>query len=182
MSESTVSREHEVPVETGRNDRLILGMRFALEAVVLAVFVYAAIESRSFPHLAAMSPFYTAIAGAFLTLVVLLLDVRTVIRRQAAPIADLLDLSSNLADAPTRADAIALLRRSATYFGAIIGFFVLILLVGFPVATVIFLTVFLIIDGRVRPVWAFVSGLAVTGVFLVVAYLLELEFPPAIWQ
>jgi hypothetical protein len=182
MSESTVDKEHETSVPAWNNGRLILVMRFALEILVLAVFVYAAITARTFPHLAAMSPFYTAVAGVLLTSVILLMDIRTAIRRQAVPISDLLDLTSALAEAPTRAEAMQLLRRSAVYFAAIVGFFLLIFLASFPVATVIFLTVFLIIDGRVRPVRAFVTGLAVAGVFVVIARLMELEFPPAFWQ
>jgi hypothetical protein len=182
MSESTVDKELQTPPPEWNNSRLILAMRFALETLVLAIFVYAAVTAHTFPHLAAMSPFYTAVAGVLLTSAILLMDLRTAIKRQAVPVSDLLDLTSALAEAPTRTEAMQLLRRSAAYFAAILGFFLLIFLLSFPVATVVFLALFLIIDGRVRPVWALVTGFAVSGVFVVIARLMELEFPPAFWQ
>lgn len=163
-------------------DTLLTGIRLALEVTVLAVFVYGAWTARSFPDLASSFPFYASCAGAILTLIVILLDIRRASSRDTMRVADLLDISSVLAESKTAKEARELLARMGLYAGWIIGFLVLVALVSFPIATVVFLAVFLILEGGMRLVPALTTAVIATGFLLLIANLMDMGFPPAFWQ
>jgi hypothetical protein len=159
---------------------LITRVRLGFEVLVLAVFVYATIETRSFPELAAQFPFAVCIAGLVMSTLAIVVDVYRIRAGKDALPAELLDAASQFAGLD-REETAALLKQTLRYVLWTAGLLAGIYLLTFPGAVTVFLTAFLIREGGVKPVKAALAGIAVAGGLMVIVEVMNMAVPSSVW-
>jgi hypothetical protein len=159
---------------------LITRIRLGFEVLVLAVFVYATIETRSFPELAAQFPFAICIAGLVMSTLAIVVDVYRIRAGKDALPAELLDAASQFAGLD-REETTALLKETFRYVLWTAGLLAGIFLLTFPGAVIVFLTAFLIREGGVKPVKAVLAGIAVAAVLMVIVDVMNMVVPSSLW-
>lgn len=152
-------------------------LRIGFDVTVLAVFTYAMLEATSFSRVARYMPLYVSVAGMAASLLLLLLDLRRALVTRGAGVrwsAGIEDYES--VDTIDLANENAKLRRTGFYLLWVFGYVGLVALIGLPIASVLFLAVFLRLDARMGWIG---TGLSVVG--LVIALLLLAHFVALRW-
>ena len=143
--------------------------------LVGALFAYVAIASQGFVRTARVFPQVIGTAMLILTVVEIVSYWRAV-RREAregeGPRGPVEEPGPSVAEG---------LRQTWPYILWIIAYFVLIYLVGFVVASAVFVALSVWLIGRLEWYWAFGSTVVLIAGLLIMAQALSLEWPTGIW-
>lgn len=140
-----------------------------LPAFFAAIFLFAAFDSLSFPFLAQIFPLAAALAGLAILLAELLwLNPR-------APVAG--PFGEDASDGDAFLDRV---KAGVPYLAWILGYYVLIYLAGFLVATALFIFLFLRHVARLRIAFALFGATAAVGAVYVFGAVLSLKWPEGI--
>lgn len=145
----------------------ITKFHIVFDVAVTILVIAAALEALDFPRLARTFPFSVGILAAVVGMFVVAIDVRGYMRdarTAAAPPAEAEEF-------PRR----GLIVVCVWMFGYIIG----VLLIGMVAASAVFVVSSLIIQGKVRPLWAAVLTVVLIGWLLLIADLIGLRMPPS---
>jgi hypothetical protein len=157
-------------------------IRLALGVAILAVFVFAAMEAMHYSRLARYMPLYVSAAGIVFSLLSIGVDLwrlRTAraLRTTAAIVAP------EDFEAPGRlsqGEEMQRIRLAMYYLLWVLGYVALIGIVGLPVATAIFLGLFLAIEARMRILGTAVGIGLVLLALLALTRLVNLRWPPSL--
>ena len=150
--------------------------QFVVLVLLLATFLAAFGVSFTFAPLTDVFPRYISAIGAFLALVELVLFAHQYWkpdkeRRKHAPAAKL-ELDALLAE----------FRSISPYILWLLAYFVLIWLIGLIIASGLFALLFLLLVARMKPWEAVLGGLAAAAVVFLIADLLSLALPQALYD
>jgi len=141
---------------------------------ILLLLAGAAWDATRFPFFAGLFPLAAALPAAVLTGFQLLSDLRG---REVGAKAKILDLATS-DEAATRAGT----GRAFLYFGAIVGYYVLISLVGFRIATAVFLLGFMRFLARAGWPRSLLYAAVTMASVEALGRLLGLEWPEGLWE
>jgi hypothetical protein len=144
----------------------ITKLHIAFDVAVTLLVIAAAIEALDFPPLARTFPLSVGLLAAVFGMIVVAIDVRAY-RRDAAAATP----PPEAEDFPRR----GLISVCVWMLGYIIG----VVLIGMVAASAVFLMSSLIIQGKVRPLWAAVLTVVLVGWLLLIADLIGLRMPPS---
>lgn len=161
----------------GVRDRL----RLAFGVSLACLFAYTGYEALSFSRLARYLPLYVSVAGFGLALVVVasdLLRLRLEARGQARRAQE--SESAAVEGWDSSGEQPADFARAAYFFSWILGYVGLVALLGLPVASALFLALFLRLVARLS-LLAIVAGVAgVLAALLLMTHFMSLRWPPSL--
>lgn len=145
----------------------ITKLHIVFDVAVTLLVIATTIRALGFPPLARTFPLSVGMLAVTFGMIVLAIDVRGYLRDAGTSVA----LPPEADEFPRR----GLIIVCVWMLGYITG----ILLIGMVAASAIFLVSSLIIQGKVRPLWAVVLTVALVGWLLLVAELIGLRMPPS---
>ncbi|HEY9539217.1 MAG TPA: tripartite tricarboxylate transporter TctB family protein [Kiloniellaceae bacterium] len=157
-------------------------LRVGFTIAVLCLFAYAGFEALSFSRLARYMPLYVSVAGAALSLPLLLAE----LRRLRAPGGDAANRAPSsieeysVGDPLTDAEERKRFWTTAYYLGWMVGYVALIGIVSLPVASAVFLGAFLRLEGRMSYPFVGLSVAALVAALFAVTYLMHLRWPTSL--
>lgn len=153
-------------------------LRIGLDIAVLCLFIYSAVEALSFSRLARYMPLYVSIGGIIASFGLLCIDLLRVRAsdglgvRWSAGIEDYEPVDSVSLEVENEK-----LKITSYYLLWIIGYLALVAVVGLPVASVLFLVVFLRIDAQLSMLAILLSVIGLIVTLQMLAHFVDLRWP-----
>ena len=159
---------------------VITALRLGFSVFLIVLFSYTLWQSIGFPPQAGIFPMVSSAVALVLTIVTLVIDTAKW-RREGSAVGD---------DAPATASTAAyepgtpigyVFARAARYASWLLGYLLLMFLIGVVAAAAVFVTVFLAIEANVRWRYLWLAPVAVVALLLTLANAVNLFWPYAVF-
>lgn len=165
---------------TAEASTLGLGVRVGSTVVVIVVCSAALVESRDFPNISGLYSGVVAALALALALVTLVVDLRQWWLARRAATGESATPSGGLdVEREVALDGFVL-RRAFRFLAWLLAYGVAIWLVGFLASSGVFVTVFLLIEGRAGVVRSLIGGVATVAFLWVFSQGINVRWPPSV--
>lgn len=151
-------------------------LRIAFSSLLIVTFSWALIEARGFPSQAAIFPTAVGSAGLALSIMTLLIDVRRYRLEGSAVGSDAPSTASTAAYEPGTPIGYVF-GRAGKYLLWMLGYLLLMFLIGLVAAAAVFVTAFLYFEANVKVRYLWLAPVAVVGLLLTLANAVNLFWP-----
>lgn len=165
-----------------RDIDLLSGLKLVLSSFVLCIFAWSYVESLSFHERAAYLPRMVGLLGGTCVATSLLIDLWNVVRSGGSLSAGALSEGTSTLGAAVPGNRGAALLRVGRYGAWLLGFVGVLYLFGIFVATVLFVSSFLLIEARMRA-WQVAIGVVCLSLGLYLfGHFMTLRWPASVFE
>ncbi len=152
----------------------LVTMKNLFSLFLIVWFAYGVWEARNYAFLARIFPFYISLILLVFAVISIMIEVRRIVDR-----ADHLHDASSSSDLSVDWDMpmTVVWQRFGTYVGIILGVYVFIYLIGYPLTMSLFIILFYRLIAKAKWVSALVAGCAGFGFLALASHLLGMDWP-----